>query len=105
VSFVTGDDDAVIRRGCRGNDHVDWAARAPDQSSFRNDSAPFERGVFVKCKDAISEQGRRPVRAGKPSLEITPSSASRSCQYAAPDLCQRKTGDKQLFNFLVFDPR
>src|SRR5439155_16086731 len=52
VSFVFGDDHAIIRFSDCGDDHVEWAPGPPFRSAVGHQPCPDQAGFFVEREDA-----------------------------------------------------
>ena len=55
VSFVFGDNHAIVRFSDRGNDHVEGATGPPLRRAVGHQACPDEAGLFVEREDSAGE--------------------------------------------------
>ena len=104
ISFVASDDQAVIRFGHCGDNHVQATTRASNCLSFGHEPPPDKRCVFVKREDPPGKQGLRTLRAGKPRSQLVPFPTLGQLKYSTLDFGDCERSDEQGLLFLCRHP-
>src|SRR6266851_953764 len=104
MPFIGGDHDAIVRRGGRGDHHVERASGPTRVSPLRDDPPPLDCRSLVEGENTIAKERLRPLWAGEPRLELSSPSPYRHRENTAPDFRDGKRCYEEIVVILPHNP-
>src|ERR1035437_1099457 len=105
ILFVIRDQNAIIRFGDRGDNHVEGTPRLPGRGPGSHQARPDKGGFLIEREHAAGEQRLGTLGAREPTFQLLPLLSGRLLKQSAPDLSDSQRGDKQILVGLFSHPR